>query len=182
MNVMLQDQRRNGGWRTAQPNGSGWVAAPLTEVDEGAVVVVDIDALKDDELANTLRLHCERADCVLGMTSSADPQQWQRLLQLGLDGIVPAGAESHEIRCAVASARYQAGRSRGLRKRVEELERKLEDRILIERAKGIIATRAQIGEEEALQRLRREARNQRRTMREIAQRLIDAERMLKAGL
>jgi response regulator NasT len=183
MNVMLQDQRRNREWRAAKTNGLGLAAlAPplMEEVGQGAVLV-DIDALSGEEM-DVVRRHCQEAECVLGMTSSTEPEKLQRFLQLGLDGIIPAGAGAQEIECALASARYQAKKSRGLTQRVEELERKLEDRILIERAKGVIASRARIGEEEALRRLRREARNQRRSMREIAQRLLEAERMLKADL
>lgn len=182
MNVMLQDQRRNGESRTPVRNdGVAAVALPRMAFEQGAVVV-DVDALPDHELADVVRLHSQKTECVVGMTSSTDPGRLERLLQLGLDGLVPAGAGAAEFDCALASARYQADKARGLKDRVAELERKLDDRILIERAKGIIASRAQIGEEEALRRLRREARNQRRSMRDIAQRLLDAERMLTTGI
>lgn len=181
MNVMLENQQRNREWRTLKSNGDGLAeVAPAEEVGNG-VVVVDVDGLSGEEL-EVIRRDYQEADCLLGKTCSTEPERLQQLIKQGFDGIIPAGAGTREIDCALAMARHHTERCRGLNQRVAELERKLEDRILIERAKGIIASRAQIGEEEALRRLRREARNQRRSMREIAERLLEAERMLKVDL
>jgi hypothetical protein len=73
-----------------------------------------------------------------------------------------------------------AGRRRqlGLQGQIEQLQQRLNDRIVIERAKGILVQRLGISEEEAYKRLRVLSRRQRRQIRDIAQSLLDAQSLL----
>src|SRR5262249_38808325 len=64
---------------------------------------------------------------------------------------------------------------------VELLQQRLNDRIVIERAKGILVQRLRIAEEEAYQRLRLLSRRQRRQIRDVAQSLLDAQELLLPG-
>jgi response regulator NasT len=61
---------------------------------------------------------------------------------------------------------------------VEQLHQRLNDRIVIERAKGVLVQRLGIGEEEAYKRLRLLSRRQRRQIRDIAQSLLDTRELL----
>ncbi len=61
---------------------------------------------------------------------------------------------------------------------VERLQKRLDDRIIIERAKGILVQRLNITEEEAYKRLRVLSRRQRRQIRDIAQSLLDTQSLL----
>jgi len=61
------------------------------------------------------------------------------------------------------------------------LQQRLNDRILIERAKGILVERLSISEKEAYQRLRLQSRRQRRPIRDIAQCLLDAQSLFSPG-
>jgi hypothetical protein len=67
-----------------------------------------------------------------------------------------------------------------LRGQIEQLQQRLNDRIIIERAKGILVQRLGISEEEAYKRLRVLSRRQRRQIRDIAQSLLDAQSLLLA--
>jgi hypothetical protein len=58
------------------------------------------------------------------------------------------------------------------------LQQRLSDRIVIERAKGILVQRLGITEEDAYKRMRVISRRQRRQIREIAQSLLDTESLL----
>ena len=62
------------------------------------------------------------------------------------------------------------------------LQARLEDRIVIERAKGILVQRLRLTEEDAYRRLRLSSRRQRRPIREIAQSLLDTEALLQPEL
>src|SRR5262249_62150714 len=79
---------------------------------------------------------------------------------------------------AVLSA--QASRHRLLfwKAQAEQLQQRLNDRIIIERAKGILVQRLGISEEEAYKRLRVLSRRQRRQIRDIAQSLLDTQSLL----
>jgi uroporphyrinogen-III synthase len=57
----------------------------------------------------------------------------------------------------------------------EEMKRRLEDRTLVERAKGILQQRFGLSEQQAYMRLRNESRRLRRPMRELAEAILLAE-------
>src|SRR5262249_61357673 len=58
------------------------------------------------------------------------------------------------------------------------LQQRLEDRIVIERAKGILVQRLGVSEEDAYKRLRVLSRRQRRQIRDIAQSFLDTQSLL----
>jgi len=62
--------------------------------------------------------------------------------------------------------------------RVVQLQNRLSDRIIIERAKGILVQTLNITEDEAYKRLRLSSRRQRRQIRDIAQSLLDTQSLL----
>jgi hypothetical protein len=67
------------------------------------------------------------------------------------------------------------------KKQLEQLQHRLDDRIVIERAKGILVQRFNIPEEEAYKRLRMLSRRQRRPIRDISQSVLDTQSLLEAG-
>jgi hypothetical protein len=79
---------------------------------------------------------------------------------------------------AVLAAGASRRRQLNLRGQVEQLQQRLNDRIVIERAKGILVQRLGISEDEAYKRLRVLSRRQRRQIRDIAQSLLDAQSLL----
>jgi hypothetical protein len=78
---------------------------------------------------------------------------------------------------ALAAQRRQAL----LRGQITRLQQRLNDRIIIERAKGILVQRLGVTEEDAYKRLRVLSRRQRRQIRDIAQSLLDTESLLMPG-
>jgi AmiR/NasT family two-component response regulator len=69
-------------------------------------------------------------------------------------------------------------RQRAWQVRIDQLQQRLNDRIVIERAKGILVERLGVSEKEAYKRLRVLSRRQRRQIRDIAQALIDTQALL----
>jgi AmiR/NasT family two-component response regulator len=78
------------------------------------------------------------------------------------------------LRGALAAQRRQAY----WKGQAAALQQRLTDRILIERAKGILVQRLGISEDEAYKRLRLLSRRQRRQIRDIAQSLLDTHGLL----
>jgi hypothetical protein len=75
---------------------------------------------------------------------------------------------------ALASQRRQAF----LKAQLGRLQQRLNDRIIIERAKGVLVQRLGVTEEDAYKRLRMLSRRQRRQIRDIAQSLLDTQSLL----
>lgn len=72
---------------------------------------------------------------------------------------------------AISMARLTDENAR-LQEKTQEVERELETRKLVERAKGILQLKYNLSEEEAYQRLRNESRRLRRPMRELAEAIL----------
>jgi hypothetical protein len=80
-----------------------------------------------------------------------------------------------ELGLALLNVAASLQRQRDWQARVAQLQQRLNDRVLIERAKGILVERLAISEKEAYQRLRLQSRSLRRPIRDIAQCLLDAQ-------
>jgi len=99
-------------------------------------------------------------------------------LSNGADSAAFAGESAAVLAVALFAAHNAAVVRRNLRTRVAELERKLEQTKIINQAKSILAEQMGIGEGAALRHLRHEARNQRRSMSDLAQVIIEARRLI----
>ncbi|GEM_PF-2999012 len=89
--------------------------------------------------------------------------------------MVPLPVNIEGLGLALLGALAAARRQRSWQARIDQLQQRLNDRIIIERAKGILSERLGISEKEAYQRLRLQSRRQRRPIRDIAQCLLDAQ-------
>lgn len=92
--------------------------------------------------------------------------------------LVPLPPSAETLGLSILSTRAAARRQASCRGQVAELEQRLADRIVIERAKGALVRRLGVTEEEAYRRLRVLARRQRRQVRDVARALLDAEELL----
>ncbi len=89
---------------------------------------------------------------------------------------LPAGVE--QMGLAILNVLGNMNRQRCWQARIDQLQQRLNDRIVIERAKGILVQRLGISEKEAYKRLRVLSRRQRRQIRDIAQSLLDTQSLL----
>ena len=96
--------------------------------------------------------------------------------------LTPLPATLEGIGLSLLSSAASLQRQRSWQTCVEQLQQRLNDRILIERAKGILVERLAISEKEAYQRLRLQSRRQRRPIRDIAQCLLDAQSLFSGEL
>jgi ANTAR domain-containing protein len=112
---------------------------------------------------------------------AGDPKNrdcWNGLAAQHTVGFVPLSAGAPEVCAALWSLLAAHGREAELRTQGDRLQQRLSDRIIIEKAKGILMNRMGLAEEEAYQRLRMQSRRQRKQIREIAQSLLDTEPFL----
>lgn len=84
-----------------------------------------------------------------------------------------------DLQAAIGLAMLRFEQFQHLSQQAASLRQALEDRKVIERAKGIVMKRLQVDEEEAFRRLQRLASNGNRKVVEIAQGVVEAEEMFK---
>ncbi|HTU23397.1 MAG TPA: ANTAR domain-containing protein [Gemmataceae bacterium] len=113
----------------------------------------------------------------IGLVVATSPERVEPYLSLAEQyavQLMPLSATVEEIGLAFLTLAAGLQRQRGWQTRLEQLQQRLNDRILIEKAKGILVERLAISEKEAYQRMRLQSRRQRRPIRDIAQCLLDA--------
>jgi AmiR/NasT family two-component response regulator len=85
--------------------------------------------------------------------------------------------EHYQLGPALQLARARFEELRELSNENEKLQQTLENRKLVERAKGVLMKRHKWGEAEAFRRLQRAAMNRRTTMAELARKVLDGVEM-----
>jgi response regulator NasT len=126
------------------------------------------------------QIHAERPIPIIIATAFSDPQTIARAADAPVFHylVKPVSAGQLSAAIAVAQARHQewlAGRQES-----EQLRKKLEERKLIERAKGILMEREGISEGAAYRVLQRTSQSRNVTMAELSRSLIAAEDLMRA--
>ena len=108
-------------------------------------------------------------------TTPARAEPYRRLAESYAVHLLALPASVESLGLAILSALAGAQRQRSWQARIDQLQQRLQDRIVIERAKGVLVQRLGITEKEAYKRLRLLSRRQRRQIRDIAQSLLDTQ-------
>jgi two-component system, response regulator PdtaR len=149
-------------------------AAELRSQQVDAVIICDGAAPPHSELVALL----ESDVCVLAATTAAHSERYQALAQVHPLWFIPVRPTSEMLCLALRGLAACSQRQSRWKAQVDSLQQRLNDRIVIERAKGILVQRLGISEEEAYKRLRVSSRRQRRQIKDIAQSLIDTQALL----
>lgn len=153
------------------------LAAHITQHKPDLVVLSTCSAA--GQLASTVALACggERRPLAV-FTSDASETSIDAAITAGAAAYVIDGLEPGRVRAVlgVALARF---RQHG--KLLDELSgarTKLAERKVIDRAKGILMARHNLGEDEAYQKMRSMAMNKKLKLADLAQRMLDVEELL----
>jgi hypothetical protein len=107
------------------------------------------------------------------VTSSERLERFRALADQYPISFVPPAPGPETLWLALAGTLASQHRQIHWKDQAARLQQRLNDRIIIERAKGILVQRLKISEEDAYKRLRVLSRRQRRQIRDIAQSLLD---------
>jgi response regulator NasT len=157
----------------ARTEGSGPDLHDVVQSVEPDVVIIDIDSPGRDMLEDMRRISHEQHRPIVMFVDQADPDSIRRAIQAGVAAYVVKGAAPERVRAVldVAIARFRE--ERALREQLAEARESLEERKLIERAKGILMQRRSLSEPDAYQLLRRTAMDRSMRIAEVARRLVE---------
>lgn len=156
--------------------------ALLATIDRLApdVIVVDTDSPRRDVLEHLVVMSQHTPRPVIMFASDAAPQTIRDAVRAGVSAYVVDGLEPSRVKAIidVAVARFEDLQK--LRGEVAEAHRKLTERKLVERAKGLLMRARGLDEESAYHLLRKVAMDRKLAMAEVARQLIDAVDVLGA--
>jgi AmiR/NasT family two-component response regulator len=143
------------------------------------LVVTDIKMPELDGIDAAGEIYRDRPVPVILVSAYYDPELFERAEQDHILAYLVKPIKRADLEPAIAIATQRFAQFKALRTEANSLRQALEDRKLIERAKGILMLRASLSEPDAFRRLQKLARDQNRKLVEIAQMIVTAEKALQ---
>jgi len=159
------------------------LAAPielLRAVDEVRpdVIIIDTDSPSRDILEHVVIISRDQPRPIVMFASDDAPGAIRDAMRAGVSAYIVDGLDAARVKSIVEVAVARFDEYQRLRAELAEVNLKLADRKLVERAKGILMKSRGVGEDEAYRMLRRMAMDRGKRLGEIAQQLIDIEKLL----
>jgi two-component system, response regulator PdtaR len=140
---------------------------------EPDVVIFDIHLPRLNGLDALRQIYQERIVAAVAITADRDENLVQRALEEHVLAFLVKPVEAHQLGPALHVARARFEELRELTEENATLRQTLQNRKIIERAKGVLMKRYRWTEAEAFRRLQRGAMNRRTTMIELAQNVLN---------
>lgn len=152
---------------------NGEEAVHACREDRPDLVLLDIQMPKLNGLEAARVIYGEMGIPVIIISAFSDSEYLKTGADVGVFGYLlkPVTRDDLEAAMTIAWARFLE--SRTARDEIAQLSQRLEDRKLIERAKWILVERLQINEETAMKRLQKQARDNRRTLADVARSILE---------
>ncbi len=138
------------------------------------LVVVDAESDARDALEHVVLATRDAPRPIVMFTNDSDPTTARAAVAAGVSAYVVAGLSPQRIRPVFDLALARFAHEQALRTDLQHAKTQLQDRKLIDRAKGILMQRQALTEEQAFQRMRKTAMDKGLKLRDVAQRILDA--------
>jgi len=154
----------------AAPDGR--TAVKLARQTRPDLALLDIKMPGLDGLEAAREIYLQRPLPIVLLTAYGDQELVERAAGLPILAylIKPVNEQELLATLEVVTARFEE--QQWLVQQATEMEGQLEARKVVERAKGVLMERESLGEKEAYLRIQRQARQERRTMRQVAEAIL----------
>ncbi|MFQ5886147.1 MAG: ANTAR domain-containing response regulator [Anaerolineae bacterium] len=167
------------GHQVVAEGATGSEAVALARETKPDLAILDIKMPDMDGIEASRKIMEEEPIPIILLTGYGQEGLAQRAVEAGVFGYLLKPAGEEDLVPAITLARARFKEFRALQAEVENLREALETRRLVERAKGILMRRLNLGEEEAFRRLQQRSQDENRKMGEIAQAIITADEMFE---
>lgn len=142
------------------------------------LLIVDAESGVRDLLEHVVLATRDTPRPIVLFTDDDDAETAHLAVDAGVAAYIVDGLKPSRVKPVIEVALARFAREQELRAQLDEARQQLSERKMIERAKGLVMKRLQIGEEEAYSRMRRQAMEKGLKLGEIAQRILDAAELL----
>lgn len=156
------------------------IARRIAEV-EPDVIVIDLENPNRDMLENMFQLSRVVKRPIAMFVDRSDAASIEAAVEAGVSAYVVDGLRKERVKPILEMAISRFNAFSRMARELEEARGELENRKLVDRAKGILMRSRGLSEEAAYTLLRKTAMSQNRKISEIAQSLITAAGLLDAG-
>jgi two-component system, response regulator PdtaR len=176
----LAERLRTLGHEPIGPVNDGEQAVATAKESHPDLYLFDIEMPNLDGLAAAGRLADEgfRRPVVV-ITGVDDPSLVERSIASGVSAYLTKPIDARELEAAIELAQLRQAEFEALEAEVDRAQQALEDRKLVERAKGLLMSALQLSEQEAFRRLQKTARERNLRLAEVARRIVEQQSLLE---
>jgi two-component system, response regulator / RNA-binding antiterminator len=142
------------------------------------VLIVDAETEPGAILARITAVNSVSPKPIVLFTEEHDAELAKQAVQVGVSSYIVSGLSPDRVRPILEVAIVRFEYEQKLRSELHDAKEKLGDRIVIEKAKGLLMSKHNLTEEQAHQRLRTFAMEKSMRLSEVAKRLVDAAELL----
>jgi response regulator NasT len=113
------------------------------------------------------------------VTGVDDPSLIERSIASGVSAYLTKPVDSRELEAALRRATARHAEFQALEAEVDRAQQALEDRKLVERAKGLLMSALNLSEQDAFRRLQQTARERNLRLAEVAARIVEQQSLLE---
>ncbi|UCD75958.1 MAG: response regulator [Phycisphaerales bacterium] len=163
------------GYSVIGPAANGDEAIELCRTEKPDMALLDIRMPKKDGLAAAEIIYKRMRIPVVIFSAYSDPEYVDAGNRIGVFGYIlkPVTQDQLRVGISVAWSRFLDSISQSTE--IRGLKERLEHRKIIEQAKWVIVKRKEVPEPEAMKLLQRQARNNRRTLVDVARSVLENE-------
>ena len=176
----LAERLRTLGHEPVGPVNDGEQALAMAKKSLPDLYLFDIEMPNLDGLAAAVRLANEglRRPVVV-ITGVDDPTLVERSFASGVSAYLTKPVDARELEAAITLAQLRQAEFEALEAEVDRAQQALEDRKLVERAKGLLMSALQLSEQDAFRRLQKTARERNLRLADVALRIVDQQSLLE---
>jgi len=152
----------------------GRTAVTLARQTKPDLALLDIKMPKLDGLEAAQRIYQERPTPIVLLTAYGDRELVEQAKSLPIMAYLIKPIKEKELLATLEVVTARFAEFEWMHQQTVELKEELATRKLIERAKGILMRREGLSEEEAYHRIQHQARSERRSMREVAEDMLQS--------
>lgn len=142
------------------------------------VILIDTESPSRDTLENLAVMHKDMPRPVVIFTQDDGQEAIRDAVRAGVSAYVVDGLDPKRVKPVVEVARARFEDTQALRRELDEVSKKLSDRKLVDKAKGVLMKARGVDEEAAYHAMRKLAMERGQTMASVARDIIDMSRLL----
>ena len=176
----LCERLRSLGHEPIGPASDGEQAIDMARANLPDLYLFDIEMPNVDGLEAATQLADEglRRPVVV-VTGLDDPTLIERSIASGVSAYLTKPVDSRDLDAALALAAARHAEFRSLEAEVDRAQQALEDRKLVERAKGLLMAALNLSEQDAFRRLQETARERNLRLADVAGRIVEQQSLLE---
>jgi two-component system, response regulator PdtaR len=176
----LVERLRSLGHEPIGPACDGAEAIELAKANLPDLYLFDIEMPNVDGLEAATRLAGDgfRRPVVV-VTGVDDPSLIERSIASGVSAYLTKPVDSRDLDAAIGLAAARHAEFQALEAEVDRAQHALEDRKVVERAKGLLMTALNLSEQDAFRRLQLTARERNLRLADVASRIVEQQSLLR---